>query len=88
MRSQLHRGGYLLERSVASVANRRLSSHRGLTRIGCVGGQPVSIHPQGILFAVIEESITSVANSSLFSLLWIVVSSNTRVFRQPDTSTV
>ena len=82
MRSQPPRGEYLPERSVASVANRRLFSHRGLTRIGCVGGQLVSIHPQKILFAAIGESVTSVANSSLSSLLGIVLSSNTRVLRQ------
>ncbi len=81
MRSQPLRWGYLHERSVASVANRRLSSHRGLTRIGCVGGQPVSIHPQGILFAAIGETVTLVANSSLSSHLEIVTICNTRVLR-------
>ncbi len=64
MRSQPPRGGYLPERAVASVANRRLSSHMVPTRIGCVGGQPVSIHPYGILFAAIEDTVTSVAKSS------------------------
>ncbi len=82
VRSQQIRGGYLPERSVASVANHRSSSHDGLRHIGCVGNQPVSVHPQGILFAAIEETDRSVANSSLSFQSDIVIISKTRMLRQ------
>ncbi len=47
-----------------------------------VGGQTVPFQPQVILFVVIEETVTSVANSSTSYQLRILIICNTRVLRQ------